>query len=421
MVQLLAIGFLLFALILVTTTLLARRAASREALADARATTDVLARSVAEPALPRGLAVGSAGAVDRLDREVVDRLFVGDVMRIKIWSPEGRILYSDRTELIGRRFPLGEEEQEILRDGGTDAEVSDLTKPENRFERDLGEGGLVEVYTRITSPEGEPLLFEAYYSADDIEQRQRDVLVPFQRISVGSLLALLLLATALVWMLTRRLTRTARDRERLLVSAADVSEAERQRIARDLHDGVVQDLAGVAFSVSALARDPGTPAGLRPTLERAAASLRSGLRSLRSLLVEIHPPDLRADGLSAALQDLTAPAASAGIVVSVAVSGVDDVPDETVALVWRVAQEAVRNAVRHASPGALSVVVRGTDRGVVLEVVDDGVGFDPTGARDPAHYGLRGLTSLVAEAGGRLEVRSAPGSGTTVHLEIGRA
>ncbi len=418
MVQFLAIGLLLFLGIVAATTVLADRAASREALSDARYNTLVLAKSVAEPELPVGLVDGKAGALDRFDREVAGRLLIGEVRRIKIWAADGTIVYSDIGQLIGSQYELGDEELEILQDGGIEAEVSDLAKPENRFERDSG--GLVEVYTQIWSPEGEPLLFEAYYLTKDIDERRQEVFLPFRRIVMGSLLAMLAVATPMIWALTQRLTGAARDRERLLVSAIDASDAERRRIARDLHDGVVQDLVGTAFSLSALAREKDTPASTRTALERGAASLRGSLRSLRSLLVEIHPPDLHADGLAAALTDLTAPATSAGIRASVQVEGVDDASDTAVALVWRVAQEAVRNAMRHARPTTLTVRVTG-DRGRVrLDVEDDGVGFTPEAVTDPSHYGLRGLDSLVRDAGGTLEVLSAPDAGTTVHLEVGK-
>ena len=141
---------------------------------------------------------------------------------------------------------------------------------------------------------------------------------------------------------------------------------------------------------------------------------------MRSLLVEIHPPELGADGLAAALEDLTAPAADLGLETSVSVTGVDGVPDEIIALVWRVAQEAVRNATRHAHASRLDVRVAGSAGAVTLEVVDDGRGFDRA---EPAphrrHFGLRGLASLVADAGGRLDVTTAPGEGTTVRLDVG--
>nr|WP_246299145.1 histidine kinase [Nocardioides panaciterrulae] len=219
-------------------------------------------------------------------------------------------------------------------------------------------------------------------------------------------------------LLTRQLTRAGEERERLLRSAIDASDAERRRIARDLHDGVVQDLAGTAFSVSALARDPAVPEENRTSLQVAARSLRAGLKSLRSLLAEIHPPDLRAAGLAAALTDLTAPAAGAGIRATVRVDGVEGASDERVALVWRVAQEAVRNALRHSAATTLTVTVCQESGVLHLEVNDDGVGFDPAGAGGPDSFGLRGLRSLVDDAGGTLEVRSSPGSGTRVCMEV---
>jgi signal transduction histidine kinase len=414
--QYLTLAVLLFIALSVATSIFSARVAADEASADARALTRVLARSVAQPAIPRGLVDGDAGAIDKLDREVLDRLLVGDVRRVKIWREDGTILYSDESKLIGARYPLDEDETDVLENGGTEAEVSDLSKPENRFE--TGSGGLVEVYTRIRSPEGQPMLFEVYYSADDLAARRSAVFAPIQRVTVGGLLAMLVIATPIIWALTRRLTRTARERERLLRASMTASEAERRRIARDLHDGVVQDLAGTAFSLTAVGRDPRVPDDLRDDLHSAGQSLRTSLKSLRSLLVSIHPPDLHAEGLAAALTDLTAPAATARIETSVRVADVGPLPDETVALVWRVAQEAVRNAIRHAHATTLEVDVHRQDGRLVLGVVDDGQGFDPEGDRDPASFGLRGLASLVADAGGRLDVRSTPGEGTQVRMEV---
>ena len=205
--QFLVVGILTAVVIAVGTWLLSGRAANQEAINDARTTTEILAHSVAEPAIPRGLADGDPGAVDRFDRRVVDRLLVRDVLRIKIWDANGTIVYSDRPELIGTSFDLGDEEQEILGGGGTDAEVSDLGRPENRFER--SSRGVVEVYTQIVSPEGKPLLFEAYFSVDDLDARKQEVFRPFNRITLGGLAVLLLVATPMLWVLTRRLTGAA--------------------------------------------------------------------------------------------------------------------------------------------------------------------------------------------------------------------
>lgn len=171
--QFLAAGLVTLVVVVVATSALSRSAADEEAIADARSLTWVLAQSVAQPEIPTGLVDGDAAAIDRLDRTALDRLLVGDVLRVKLWDADGTVLYSDRTELIGAVYPLGDDELEVLAHGGTEAELSDLGRPENRFERALG-GDLLEVYTRIESPEGEPLLFEAYLGVDDIRQSRAD-------------------------------------------------------------------------------------------------------------------------------------------------------------------------------------------------------------------------------------------------------
>lgn len=410
----LTVGLVALVAIVVGARVLTTRAAHDEALMDAQATTQLLARSVAEPLIPRGLAQGNPGAVDRFDRIATDRLLVGDVRRIKIWAADGTIVYSDDVRLIGERFALDDEELEILNDGGSDAEVSQLDEPENRFER--GGPELVEVYTQVWTPEGQPLLFEAYFTLERIEARQSQVIGPFQKITLGALALLVVVATGLLWVMTRRIRRAATEREGLLRRAASASVGERRRIARDLHDGVVQDIAGSAFTVAALAR--AADGSDRAPLLDTAQSLRRSLRDLRSLLVEIHPPDLNAATLPAALQDLIAPAASVGVQAVVDSADLGHVRQEAAELVWRVAQETVRNTLRHARATTMTVDLRRVGDALVLTVVDDGVGFDRHAVRGSAHYGLRGLESLVRDSGGTLSIRSAPGAGTTTRLEI---
>lgn len=398
------------------TSWLSSRAAQREAIADARSVTVVLGRGVVQPALNRGVASGEPTAVRQFDAVLHDRLRVPSILRIKLWREDGTIVYSDEPRLIGQRYGLGGEEREVLEHGGSEAELSDLTRPENRFETNLGE--VVEVYTRVRSPEGQPLLFEAYFSLADVTARRDEITRAFRPVTIGGTLVLALLATPLVWWLTRRLRREARAREVLLSAAVDASEAERRRIARDLHDGVVQDLAGAAFTLAGATRRtaPADPA----VLGQVGDTVRRSLASLRSLLVEIYPPDLHETGLRGALTDLLAPVEAAGIATDLAVADVTEVSATTVGLVWRVAQEAVRNAVRHGQPTELSVRVTAGDDGVRLVVQDNGRGFDPHAVAGPRHFGLRGMRDLIHEAGGRLVVDSVPGGGTTVRLEVGR-
>lgn len=416
LVQFFTAGAVAMVVLVVGSGWLSERAATQEAIIDARATTELLGRSVVQPTLTRGVLQGNAAAIDRFDRQMLKRAMVGDVLRIKMWTRDGTIVYSDQTRLIGDRFALAGEELDVLLDGDSDAELSDLTKPENRFER--GSGRLLEVYTQVRAPGGQRLLFEAYFSYDDVSRRSAEVLNAFRPITIAGLLVFLAITGPLVWVLTRRLDAAAAARERLLVAAVEASDVERRRIARDLHDGVVQQLAGTSFALSAAARDARERPERARQLEDLASGVRHSLRSLRSLLVEIYPPELQTAGLAAALDDLVAPATTAGVGVDVHVVDTSDLPDETVALLWRVAQEAVRNAQRHAHPPRLAVIVtRDADR-VVLEVVDDGVGFDPTIPPTAGHLGLRSLHDLVRDAGGDLAVTSSPGHGTRVRLEV---
>lgn len=420
--QFLAIGIVLISAITVGTAYLAGRAAESEALAEARDVNEVLARAVARPSVEPALVGGDRGAVDRFDRQVNRRLLVDDIQRVNIWARGGRLVYSNEFLLIGRTFRLTGSQIEVLAGGGTGSMAYDPDAPENDVEDPRvqigGPDEVVRIYTRFRAQNGEPLLFEAYYSLDEIDQRQREIVGSFRWITVGGPLLLVLLVTPMLKVLTGRLTRGAKERERLLKAAIDASDAERRRIARDLHDSVVQDLAGTAFSISAMARDEAIPDPARQHLNDAGGALRDSLKELRSLLAEIHPPELHSEGLGPALADLMAPASTTGVQASVSVEGIETASDSMAALVWRVAQEAVRNALRHAEASTLAVTVRGDSRRLVLEVVDDGVGFDAAQQADPNSFGLRGLRSLVAECNGTLEVRSSPGEGTAVRMEV---
>ena len=414
--QFLVIGLLTLGVILVGVDYLAGRAASAEATSEVTRIHRLLGSNVVRPAMSPRLVAGDLGAADALDRRLKGHFGIEGVTRISIRRADGRILYSSEgSHFIGKRFPLYAAQRDVLRHGDTRVKRADLGLPENRLDDPSPQ---VQVDTRMRAQDGRPLIFEAYYSLNEIEERQNEIYGTFRWIVLAPLGMLILLSTLILIALTRQLRRGAAERERLLRSAIDASDAERRRIARDLHDGVVQDLAGTAFTVGALARLPDLTQESRDTLGAAGASLRTSLKSLRSLLAEIHPPDLRAESLPAALSDLIAPAGASGIQASVSVKGAETASDSNAALVWRVAQEAVRNALRHARASTLAVTVRGGGGRLTLEVVDDGVGFDPAREPDPDSFGLRGLRSLVSDHGGTLAVRSSPGEGTTVRMEV---
>ena len=130
-------------------------------------------------------------------------------------------------------------------------------EPENRFER--GQGKLLEVYLPIRTPSGERLLFEAYFRYTPVSAAGARIWRSFAPISLGALIVLEFVQIPIAWSLARRLRERQREREALLRQALEASELERRRIAADLHDGVVQDLTGVAYSLTGAARQPNVP------------------------------------------------------------------------------------------------------------------------------------------------------------------
>ena len=342
------------------------------------------------------------------------------IVRVKLWTREGTILYSDVPELIGTTFSLGEEELELFKNGKADSELSDLSADENVFERQ--EGKLLEAHTVIRTPNGTPLLFEIYQRFSSTNASATALLREIAPPLIAGLIVLVLLQVPLAWSLARRLQRGQREREALLSSAVEASTQERRRIAADLHDGVVQDLAGVAFGLAPLTADAerrGDDDDAR-VLREATGTLRQGVRDLRTLLVEIHPPNLESAGLHVALSDLLSPLEAAGIATTLevdeAASGDHD------ALIYRAAREAIRNARDHAKPATVRVAVTCTDEHATrLVVADDGVGFaaqDRARRGKEGHLGLTLLGEVVAQAGGTLAVRSEPDAGTTIEMEL---
>jgi two-component system, NarL family, sensor kinase len=394
--------------------LLFRQLGQDEAIRDAKDQTRASAKWAVEPQLTEEVLRGEPRALLVLDNAVRRRVLRGSsVVRVKIWDDTGRIVYSDEARLIGARYPMSPEERAEFEDDRIDAEVSDLDKPENRFEREFGE--LLEVYVGLTTPAGKRLRYEEYYRSSFIDDRGTRIFREFGYIALAALILFALIQLPLAWQLSRRVQRAQRERVELLQRAVDASERERRRIAADLHDGVVQNLAGVSYSLSAA--ESSAPPDLAPTLRESAAETRQALRGLRSLLVEIYPAELQREGLEAALGDLLAPCSDKGIETHLEIEE-GDLPDDVERLFFRASQEALRNVVKHSGAERVEIEVTRRDGTATLRVEDDGSGFTVDGRPEGAHFGLRVLKDLVEEIGGELEIRSEPGHGTMVKVEV---
>ena len=416
-----ASGIAVLLLVGVGATLFLRRQSEQEALRDARERTRIMGSGIVQPLLTDQVLAGKPSAIKRLDRVVKDRVLGNPVVRVKIWSRTGRILYSDEHRLIGQRFPLGDEDVGILSTDRVEAEVSDLGEPENRFERDQGE--LLEVYMSLWARDGEPVLFETYLQSEAIVGDQRRLLLQFLPLLLTALALLWLTQLPLVRSMSHRLREGQLERERLLRRAIEASDTERRRVAHDLHDGVIQDLAGLSYELSAAA-DVAARAGSSDLADRfgtASDTTRRSIRQLRSLLIDVYPPNLHTAGLPAVLRDLASSIQARGMNVEMEIDEEIQLPPQTEAHLFRVAQESVRNAMAHSKADFVRVELSKTDSRVVLCITDDGAGFsehERAQRANEGHMGLQLLDELMTHSGIHLEIESEPGRGTKVRAEV---
>ena len=422
-------AFLVAGLVVLTATgavlaVLQRRQAVTEAVRDARSLTSVMAHAVVGPVLSDAALVPGADG-GSLDQLVKERVLGNWIVRVKIWDAKGRIVYSDDASLIGRVFPLPDEERRALtQEGPALAEVSNLSEPENVGEQQFGK--LLQVYLGVRTKEGTPLLFETYQAYDTIRASSRAMWLDSLPVLIGALGLLYLVQIPLAYRMAVRLRSVQEQREQLLLSALAASDRERRRIAADLHDGVLQGLSGASYSLSAAAggvRAAGDNDAAN-SVERTALDLRRWVRELRTLVVTITPPALHQQGLAASLADLASTMEVRGVEASIDVTAGEGLAldEATEALVYRVAQEAVRNVVRHADAGR-AILALEVDRPagrLRLTVTDDGRGYDvaQAGARARGSVGLELLRALVAERGGSLTSTSSAGTGTTLALSV---
>ncbi|MFL5928846.1 MAG: sensor histidine kinase [Gaiellaceae bacterium] len=417
LLQFAASGLIAVLLVALAAVFAFRRAGEHESVRDARRVTELIASTVIEPRLRDSVVRGDPAAIRALDRVVKSHVVQPPIVRVKVWARDGRIVYSDEPRLIGTRYRLEPEERAAFTaSGAAPAEVSDLSRPENRFERQ--EKKLLEVYAPVTTNKGRKLLFEMYLRFSSVSATGRRIWFAFAPALLLGLVLLWLAQVPLAMSLARRLRAAQRDREGLLLRALEASDKERRRIASDLHDGAVQDLAGTSFSLAGAAERVGDDESRR-LLRAAAASTRHAVRELRSLLVELYPPSLHGAGLEAALSDLLSRATSNGASTDLQISPDVALSVEQESLVFRTAQEAVRNVAAHASASHVAVNLGGDNGSYELRVTDDGIGFDPRPSlarRADGHLGLNLLADRARDLGATLTIDSEPGRGTTIVL-----
>ena len=278
--------------LVVTGYLLGARIAESQALEDARVLTEVVGRTAVGPQLTPEVVSGQPAALARLDQIVGNGVLRhSPILRVKIWSPDGMVLYSNDPVEIGRSYTLEDDEQTVLDTGRSVASISDLTRAENVADRHLG-SRMVEVYTALRSATGRPVLFEAYLSYDEVQTRRTSVFTMLSILAIGLIAVFALFQ---VWLSAVNLRWLRRRQAELQATAQDVSSRERRSLARDLHDGVVQELTGTAYLVDGAraSLDAGDRARTDMLLDRVTDCVRSSVQALRASLIIVYPPHSR--------------------------------------------------------------------------------------------------------------------------------
>jgi len=204
-------------------------------------------------------------------------------------------------------------------------------------------------------------------------------------------------------------------------SFARALQEERLRLARDLHDSVTQSLYGITLHAQAAQRlvAAGDVAFAGESLRMLQDVAQEALDEMRLLIFELRPPILEQVGLVAALRArLSAVEGRANLNTRLVADELVSLPAPVEQALYRIAQEALNNALKHARAGNIAVELRQEPERLTLMVSDDGVGFDPAAARAGGGLGLLGVAERVAQLNGTLAIESAPGTGTRLRVEV---
>jgi two-component system sensor histidine kinase UhpB len=212
------------------------------------------------------------------------------------------------------------------------------------------------------------------------------------------------------------LERIEDERRRSGQLAMRAQEEERRRLARDLHDEVNQALTAILLRLEALAQE--MPPEQRAELAELKRLVNQAMDELLNLARQLRPTALDDHGLVAALEtQMKRFSARTGIETHIDTAGEpEELADVVQTAIYRVAQEALTNVTRHAGATVVELGVEADDEGVELRVSDDGRGFDP--ALRGSGLGLVGMAERARLVGGDLDVRSAPGGGTTITMRV---
>jgi len=243
-------------------------------------------------------------------------------------------------------------------------------------------------------------------------------------LTLSVFLATAVITSQLAWA-QRRSAEEARGREReirLLYEQAQKLAAlqERQRLARELHDSVSQALYGISLwaHTAREALESSEPEQAEAAIEDVLTLAEAGLAEMHALIFELRPESLETEGLVAALtKQVEVLRARYKLIVEADLADEPDLSLEQKEALYRIAQEALHNIVKHARASSVVLRLARQEKEVLLEVRDNGRGFDPTGPF-PGHLGVRSMRERVTKIDGTLSIESAAGQGTCIRVRV---
>jgi two-component system, NarL family, sensor kinase len=388
-------GLVVSALVTLGVWLVARDEAERTAERVSRQ----VAEAVAVPLEARDLR--EPGLRDGVFADLEPFLRSGMVFRIKVWLVEGanvRIVFSDEARVETESRPFDPDLARRL-DAGEAVVLEVPDDAEHRFESDRA-NALREVFLGFTDAAGNPARFEVYVpvDVDGTVRYAMQVLLPLALVGVFGLGAVLMVVA-------RRVDRERRDALAYGLAAAELA---RRDLARRLHDDVVPDLASAGLML-----DLGDPALVAP----ARGMIADNVRRLRGVLTDLVPPSVTGADAPAAFTRL-----GTRLGVEVRIAADLRMRTDAAVLLHRIAGELLRNAVAHSGASRITLHVEVGEPGwAVVEVRDDGRGFDPAAGPEEGHLGLLLVRRAVEDVGGRMTITSAPGEGATIAVTVPEA
>jgi signal transduction histidine kinase len=405
--------------------------------------TGLYVESFIQPHL-QGLDSGSwltTADVASLDTLLTDTSFGDKIVALKIWRPDGVVVYSPDRTLIGQQFAVDEDLEEAL-NGTVVSDISNLDNEENVDERARGFNRLLEMYipVRGSGPgqQGDRIIgaAEFYQLPTEIDQEVGNAqLQSWLAVAGGVALVYLFLfgivrqgsntiqrqqvaLQAQVTELQGLLGQNEQLRDRVRLAAArntTLSERQLRRISSDLHDGPGQMVALAAMRLGEVEAGAHDAAGAKATADVKAA-LDDALRDMRAIAAGLRLPELRtmstADAVRRAVDDHER---RTGVAVALEVADLPaEAPLPTKIALFRATQELLSNATRHGEGRDVSVGIAGDSREIRLTVRDAGPGFDSSRVGAEGHLGLAGIREQAELLGGGFEVSARPGGGASI-------